>query len=158
MDDSAAVKWRPTSSCHCGRRALIAFGMLATKAAAGNTKERHRIVDRDGQGRQRRESHQHGMRRSRWRWEQECSIGTDTASSTKKRSTILLPRRRLVRWHWQGPGKQFEKMQYMPHLLLLPKLVRVKPHLLLLPNRTNWTFRLFVGWSYTMSVMARTLF
>ena len=80
MDDAAAsVERRPTSSRHRGRRASIAFGMLATTAAAGNTDELHRIADEDGRRRRRRrgESHRRGRRRSR---DQECRDGDDATS------------------------------------------------------------------------------
>jgi hypothetical protein len=45
IDNAAAVERRPTLSRHCGRRASIAFGMLATTAAAGIADERHRIAE-----------------------------------------------------------------------------------------------------------------
>jgi hypothetical protein len=48
IDDAAAVERRPTLSRHHGRRGSIAFGMLATTAAAGIADERHRITDEDG--------------------------------------------------------------------------------------------------------------
>jgi hypothetical protein len=75
MDDAAAVEWCRTLSHHCRRRASITVGMRATMtAAAGNTDERHRIADEDGQGQRWGESHWRKTRRLR-NW--ECCDNND---------------------------------------------------------------------------------
>jgi hypothetical protein len=112
MDYAAAIEQRPTLSRHRGPPALIAFGMLATTVAAGNTDKRHRIADKDGQRRRGGESHRRRTRRSR---DQECRDDDDTTSmramregeQRKREEERVEERRAMRRRHQQGCKGRF---------------------------------------------------